>query len=327
MYKKLLITISSFLIFTLGWFLSDNYKRFLNPDTSLPSWNKPKPLEKYTIENLRNKNFEVSNIKIVDTNLFEYSVEGKKVTGCLNIPKEKGSYPLAILVRGYVDQKEYKTCDGSKKIGEYLSNNGYITLSPDFLGYGGSDKETNNIFESRFQTYVTLITLIESIKNSNTNKVLIDEGWDGNNIFIWAHSNGGQIVLTALTIKNYNYPTVLWAPVVESFPYNVLYFTNEAEDKGKFIRQELAKFEKDYDTDKYSFTNYLESINAPIELHLGTNDDAIPLEWANRFVKSMQKLDKPIKYYKHPNLDHNMMPNWSDIAQKTLQFFDINLKP
>ena len=68
---------------------------------------------------------------------------------------------------------------GTKKIGEYFANNGYITLAPDFLGYGGSDSESENIFESRFQTYTTVVSLIKSIE-----KGVLNPYWDGKNILI-----------------------------------------------------------------------------------------------------------------------------------------------
>ena len=283
----------------------------------LPTWNKPKPLEKYTIENLSNTKFSPSEIKI-DKNIFEFKIDNKKVTGLINTPDGEGPFPLIVLLRGYVDQSIYTTGTGTKRVGEYFSKNGYITLAPDFLGYGGSDIESSNIFEARFQTYITALTLLKSINKENF------PNWDGKNIFIWAHSNGGQIALTALEITGKNYPTVLWAPVTENFPYSVLFYTNESEDHGKLIRKELAKFEQDYDVEKYSLTNYLDRINAPIEYHYGTNDDAIPTEWRDRFVGQMKNLEKDFTNYNHPSADHNMNPLWSDVIEKTLSFFQKN---
>ena len=56
---------------------------------------------------------------------------------------------------------------GTKRVGEYFAENGYITLAPDFLGYGGSDSESENIFESRFQTYTTTLTLLTNVSKEN----------------------------------------------------------------------------------------------------------------------------------------------------------------
>jgi dienelactone hydrolase len=299
----------------IGWWGSDMYKSYLNKDLSLPNWNKPKPLEKYTIENLSRTKFNKSKINM-SGNIFDFKVEDKKVTGLINIPEGEGPFPLVLLIRGYVDQSIYQTGVGTKRVGEYFKDHGYITLAPDYLGYGGSDSESSNIFESRFQTYTTTVTLLKSIDKENIPQ------WDGKNIFIWAHSNGGQIALTTLEITGENYPTVLWAPVTESFPYSVLFYANESDDGGKFIRKELAKFEKEYDVDKYSLTKYLDRINAPIEYHWGTADDAIPSEWRDRFLKNMKTLDKDVTNYNHSGADHNMNPLWSDVMLESLNFLE-----
>ena len=319
------VILGSLSLLAFGWWGSDNYKKFLDKDLSLPSWNKPKPLEKYSIENLSTTEIKAVNIKVEKNSLFSFEYdptlqnkEGKKVTGYINIPKVNTpdqKFPLILLIRGYVDPSIYSSGVGTKRVGDFFAENGYITIAPDFLGYAGSDIESSNIFEARFQTYTTVLTLLKSINSQNFPL------WDNKNIFIWAHSNGGQIALTTLEITGANYPTVLWAPVTKPFPYSILYFTDESEDHGKFIRLKLSKFEEDYDVEKYSLTNYLERINAPIELHQGTNDDAVPTSWSDTFYKEMTNLDKDIKYYKHPGADHNMNPHWGDVIIKTLDFF------
>lgn len=335
-FKTIKTLIISLVLVSLGWWSSDTYKNYLNQNTDLPAWNKPKPLEKYTIENLSKAEIKPTLIKIekdleqtdkISSHIFSFEFDptlqdktNKKVTGLINLPIKSSLSPVVILIRGYVDQSIYESGVGTKRVGEYLSENGYITLAPDYLGYAGSDSESGNIFETRFQTYTTTLILLKSITKENLPQ------WDGENIFIWAHSNGGQIALTTLTVTNDDYPTVLWAPVTESFPYSILFYTNESEDGGKFIRKELAKFESDYDVDKFTFTKYLDKINAPIEYHLGTNDDAISLEWRDSFLKKMKKLDKEINRYSYIGADHNMNPKWDEAVSQTLSFFNSKLK-
>lgn len=323
MFKKQIIyIILALILISFGWWMNDLYINYLTRDLSLPIWNKPKPLEKYTIESLSKTKVESAEIKIND-DIFEFqfdpSLQGKttkKVTGLVNIPDRPGTFPIIILLRGYVDKSIYQTGLGTKRVGDYFKDTGYITLAPDFLGYGGSDVEAENIFEARFQTYTTILTLLESISNENF------PSWDGKNIFIWAHSNGGQIALTTLAITENNYPTVLWAPVTEPFPYSILYYTNESDDEGKFIRKELARFEENYNVSEFSLTNYLDRINAPLEYHLGTNDDAIQLEWQDRFLSKMKKLNKDITNYNHSGADHNMNPLWSEVIFETVKFLE-----
>ena len=193
------------------------------------------------------------------------------------------------MIRGYVDQKLYTPGVGTKNAAKFFAEHGYATIALDFLGYGGSDSEAANIFESRFQTYTTTLSLLSTIKSQSFASAFNNK-WDGKNLFMWAHSNGGQIALTVLAVTGAEIPTVLWAPVTKPFPYSVLYYTDDSVDGGKLIRHELAKFESDYDIDKYSFTNYLDNDKCPYQFSQGTLDDAVPLDWTRGFVKKLEDI-------------------------------------
>lgn len=325
--------------FISGYFLA--FKIYKNPDKNIIiNRNKiEKPLEKYSFDKLSKAEIKIGTYdeseKLTEGDdfvsyLFRYrfipEVTGgnfKTISGVVNYPKnsESKKYPIVLLIRGYVDQKNYTSGTGTKNIGQYLTKNGFITVAPDFLGYGESDSEAGNIFESRFQTYVTALSLIKSIENG-----VFKDYWDGKNLFIWGHSNGGQIALTLLELTGKDHPTVLWAPVSKPFPYSVLYYTDESEDHGRLIRSELSKFENLYDVERYSLTNYLDKINAPIQLHQGTVDDAVPVSWSNSLVSQLKVIDKEIEYIKHSGADHNMQPGWNKAAEQSLNFFIENKK-
>jgi len=289
----------------------------------------PRPFGKYTIDSLSKIEIKGSRIEVGEklsdfanfsSYIFSFSVDPdfdgrifKKVTGQLNLPRGEGPYPLIVMFRGYVDQKTYTTGTGTKKAGEYFANNGFITIAPDFLGYGGSDHEAENIFESRFQTYVTALSLLQSLNSL--------DAWDQKNVFIWGHSNGGQIAITVLEITQKPFPTTLWAPVSKPFPYSVLYYTDESDDKGKLIRGELAKFEDEYDTDLYSTDGYFDRIKAPIQLHQGTADDAVPPSWSNNLAKILSSLNVDLEYYTYLGADHNLNPSWNAVVARDVAFF------
>ena len=134
------------------------------------------------------------------------------------------------------------------------------------FGIWGSDNPSSDVFEERFQTYLAAVDLLASVRSLPAT--------DPSRVGIWAHSNGGQIALTVLEVTGSTYPTTLWAPVTRAFPYSILYYTDEADDKGKALRNKLADFERDYDADLYSMVNFLDRIKAPLQLHQGTADDA-----------------------------------------------------
>src|SRR3990167_4646349 len=327
---KKLTTIFLIVIFSgiTGWLLSRYYYLPKTPESPVVQI-KPRPYDKYAIETLSKKEILPSEIEIGETlkkdpaftsYLFSFfldpTLEGKeekKVTGLINVPSGNGPFPLIVMFRGYVDQEIYKIGDGTRRAAEFFAKNGFITIAPDFLGYAGSDKEAGNIFESRFQTYTTALVLLKSLPSISP--------YDQTTPLLWGHSNGGQIALTVLEITGEDYPTVLWAPVSKPFPYSILYYTDESEDKGKLIRRELAAFEETYDVELYSLTNYLDKINAPIQIHQGTNDDAVPVDWSDTLIKNLENLEKEVEYFKYPRTDHNLNPSWNAAVTNSLNFF------
>ena len=304
---------------------------------------KERPLERYSIENLQNANIPPGKLTIgtpsegegglYTSSIFSFSFHPnldeevvKNTTGLINIPKSEttdAKFPVVVMIRGFVDQTIYKTGVGTQRAGEYFASHGLITVAPDFLGYADSDSEADNIFESRFQTYTTVLSLLKSI-----NQI---PNWDGKNIFIWGHSNGGQIATIILEVTKKDYPTVLWAPVSKPFPYSILYYTDESEDKGKFIRAKLAEFETDYDVEQYSLDNYFGDAAASIQIHQGTGDDAVPYTWSKNLFNTLKDsykergLDLDLVFYLYPGADHNLQPDWKTVVERSLNFYQNHL--
>lgn len=307
---------------------------FLSPIDAQPTIIPEKPLEKYSFERLKNRNFSGSPISIerelkndpdFTSRLFFYESDGKKVSGLINLPAKSGKFPVIVMFRGYVDVEKYTTGEGTRRSGEVFAKNGFITLSPDFLGYGDSASPSASSIEERFETYTAASNLLSSIPNLNRALDTINNGEiqaDPEKIGIWGHSNGGHIAISVLEITGKGYPAVLWAPVTKPFPYSILYFTDEFEDHGKTLRKVVADFEKDYDAERYSPTNYFDWITAHIELHQGTADEAVPLRWSDDFVKQLKKLDKNITYYTYPGDDHNFAQgSWGKVVERNISFY------
>lgn len=305
-----------------------------------------KPLLAYTFENLRITKFPVNQInlgrKIAETTdsssqMFYFSVPDKpnskkmeKVSGLMNLPNTSGTYPVIVMFRGFASQESYVSGIGTQHAAEVFAKNGFITLAPDFLGYGESGKPAKDAFEERFQTYTTTLTLLSSLSTLNKG---LEASYSGeikagiNKIGIWGHSNGGQIALSTLIISGETYPTVLWAPVSKSFPYSILYYTDEFDDQGKLLRKALADFENNYDTEKYSLTNYLKLIKAPVSIHQGTNDQEVPVWWSDELVSQLKKDKIDVSYITYPGADHNLLPSgWNNAVLGAITFYQDHFK-
>lgn len=321
-----IVVVAAFFAFILEYFNSNDF--VLSPlGSGVPSQTIVKPFDKYKVIALGSyvptaRDFaieeELNKTDDYTSYLVSFVSNGKKVTGLMNVPIGEGPFPVIVMIRGYVDPEIYYTGLGTQRAGEVFSQNGYITFAPDFLGYGGSDKEAENIFESRFETYMVALDSLEVVKQINN--TIPDK------IGIWAHSNGGQIALTVLEATQKEYPTTLWAPVTKPFPYSILYYTDEADDRGKFLRKELSKFEVDYNVDEFSITDYVARIKASLQIHQGSDDEAVPIKWNDDFINYLENTGIEVDYFTYPGADHNLMPSWDTVVERDLAFFNSLLK-
>lgn len=328
-YAILLLPLLLIIGATLFFVNKNKITNIISPVGEDSAITKEKPLEKYTFKNLQKQKFGGSRIeldKVIDdeklftSHLFSLTTDNKKVSGVANVPKRDGKLPVVVMLRGFAEKENYTPGTGTKNSSRAFARNGFITLAPDFLGYGESASPSADVFEERLQKYTTTLDLLASISS-------LPQA-DPDRVGIWGHSNGGQIALSVLEITGRAYPTVLWAPVSKPFPYSILYYTDEYDDRGKLLRKALARFEKDYDVEKYDPTLFYKWINSEIliQLHQGGADDAVPREWSDTLYNQLTELKLEVDYYTYPAEDHNFTQgSWQTVINRNVIFFKNNL--
>jgi pimeloyl-ACP methyl ester carboxylesterase len=294
--------------FSLGFLCGTYYPKVLGKQTTRwqqvpltpPDPNPDQPLRKYSIQNLQTYQFQLSEVtleKVMEKKpeytsyLFSYKTLGKRMTGQVHIPNGSPDqvFPVIVMVRGYVPPEEFTTGAGTRWQAAEFAKAGYVTVAPDFLGFGGSGPAGPG-WEERFEKPVNVIELIKSLRQHKhlefkQTAFQIDPQQMG----IWAHSNGGQITLSTLAGLGEPIPATLWAPVTAPFPYSVLYFSDEMDDGGRGMRSAVAGFERVYNVQEYSSTQYMSRLRGPLQLHQGALDDAVPLKWSDEFVQRVRK--------------------------------------
>src|SRR3989338_8453281 len=259
---------------SLKYWWSKSTSQMLSPLSSAPTI-VPQPWLKYSFDGLKQSIFTSGAISLTD-NQFTFDTREGVVSGTVNIPDKCGTLkpkcPVIIMLRGYADKEIYQPGIGTKKAATVYADNGFITLAPDFLGYGTSGPEPENEIEARLIKPATVLQLLASISNLSMA--------DPENIFLWGHSNGGQIGLSVLTVTNKFKAATFWAPVSKPFPYSILYYTDDLDDHGKYLRKAISGFESIYDHELFSVTNYLNRIETPLIIHQGTADPAVQWKWS-----------------------------------------------
>lgn len=352
-------------MFALGFglrslILNSERIQLLSPLSSLNVEQKREnPYAKYSFANLRGLQLTPAPItlhEIIDSTTTHTSYLGswmvpnletgerQKVTAQINIPQGEGPFPVIIMLRGYVEKEEYQTGIGTRNGAAALAGNGYITIAPDFLGYGGSDAESPDMLIARFSRPLTVLQLITNLNtltleldaagnprattNATADSAITSQLFQTDRVGMWAHSNGGQIALSILEITSRNIPTTLWAPVSKPFPFSILYFSDELEDNGAYLRNQIAHFEYDLENTASSFSILEEParILAPIQIHQGGADDAVPLAWSEELLETLEEATVEAELFTYPEADHNMVPNWETALQRDLQFFRRHLQ-
>jgi len=343
--------------FVLGSYLDLDSTSLLNvsPFVQKKSDVIEKPYLKYSIPSLHEKTYAPSSLKILKimelgenftSYLYSSSDEdGKSMTGQLNLPATiSDSTPVILMLRGYVPPKSYVTGVGTRNAANVFAKNGYITIAPDFLGYGDSDPEVEDPWQARFEKPIQAANILKAVEVSNfAVPSELPENIASQSakrpVGIWAHSNGGQIALTMLEITSDPIPATLWAPVTAPFPYSVLFYADEQDDEGRSARLWINSLEKEYDLRLFSLSQHLNYLAGPIQIHHGWHDEAAPKPWSDEFVQKLSlENDRresstdsaelaPIKYeyFEYPNADHNMVPDWNTAITRDLSFFNREL--
>lgn len=284
----------------------------------------------YSFESLSKRQFTPGTITLISvtkreknytTYVFTYKSDDKTISGMANIPIGVGKFPVIVLLRGYADQKTYHIGLGTERSANFLADRGFITLAPDFLGYGYSDWEDTDILMARFYRPVEVLNLLAAVGSLPSA--------DSSRIGLWGHSNGGQIALSILEITGKSYPTVLWAPVSLGFPECVLTYLGTEEEVGNPVKEKVDVFSIDNDPKKYSISEYFDQIKTTFIIHQGAWDELIKLEWTTTLIQNLKGGNNSVDFYSYPKENHNfnLYKNTGDLLrQRDYEFFQKWLK-
>jgi dipeptidyl aminopeptidase/acylaminoacyl peptidase len=277
--------------------------------TPLPPTATPEPhpeLVQYTIEGLRSRDYGSGSIEIVSVMeetanftryLFAYPGDGLRITGMLNRPHGEGPFPVVILNHGWYPLDVYQTGNGTQLAADYLANNGFLTLSPDYRNHAGSDDAPNVFRAGHVIDTLNLIPLAQKLPESQPGK-----------IGMWGHSNGGAITAKVLTVSDQIAAALIYAPassnIVEDYWFRVeraALRNSEINAVNWPVRPEEAPALYE----RLSPLNYAPYVTAKVLIIWGTQDEIVPRNWPEDLYLSLEAAGKDVEFVVYEGQPHS----------------------
>jgi dipeptidyl aminopeptidase/acylaminoacyl peptidase len=260
-----------------------------------------------------------------------YQSEGLKIYALMTVPmgeKPATGWPVVIFNHGFIPPDVYVSTERYIAYVDLIARNGYIVFRSDYRGHGNSEGEAGGAY-SRPDYTVDVLNAVASVKRF--------PDADPNRIGMWGHSMGGYITLRSMVVTNDIKAGVIWAGVVASYPDLLSRWrrgtgaqptrTPSPNSWRSMLVQQYGSPEENPEFwNSISANSYLGDISCPIQLHHGTLDEDVPLEFSELLFYQMLEAEQYVEIYKYEGDNHNISNYFGQAMQRTIEFFDRYVK-
>jgi dipeptidyl aminopeptidase/acylaminoacyl peptidase len=260
-----------------------------------------------------------------------YLSQGLKIYALLTIPdgeQPASGWPAIVFNHGYIPPAQYRTTERYIAYVDWLARSGYIVFRIDYRGNDRSEGVASGAYSSPGYT-IDVLNAVASLKRFPQA--------DPNRIGMWGHSMGGFLTLRAMVISPDIKAGVIWSGVVASYPDLLSKWhrgsgptpTPNPDGRGwrsGWIAQYGTPQENPDFWNAISANSYLADISGPLQLHHGTGDTEVPLEFSQTLYDELKQAGKTVEFYTYKDDNHNLSNYFSQAMTRTIEFFNKYLK-
>jgi len=246
------------------------------------------------------------------------------LSGLMVRPDGAGPFPVLILNHGYIDPGIYMTGRGFERSQDYLARRGFVVVHIDYRNHAASDDDPRSDLELRLGYATDAINAVLAIKRAALSYIDIDR------IGMLGRSMGGGVTLNALVlVPDLVDAAVLFAPV-----------SSDAVDNfNRWIRRPARRALAQRIIDSYgaprddpvfwanvSARTFFDRVEVPLQIHHGTADESVPIEWTRETVAALLEQRKDVRLFTYDGEGHQLYAGFDRAMQRTVSFFETHLR-
>jgi len=257
-----------------------------------------------------------------------YLSEGLKIYALMTVPigeRPSTGWPVIIFNHGYIPPDVYRTTERYIAYVDQIASSGYIVFKSDYRGHDRSEGVAGSVYTEPNYT-IDVLNAVASVKRF--------PDADPNRIGMWGHSMGGYITLRSMVVSQDIKAGVIWAGVVARYPDLFTRWNAGARPTVAAPGSWVYSLEQQYGSveenpqfwNSISANAYLQDLNRPIQIHHGTTDHDVPLEFSQMLYDEMLEAGQVVEFYTYEGDNHNISNYFNLAMQRTVEFFDRYIK-
>lgn len=267
--------------------------------------------------------------------IVSYRSDGLKIYALLTIPKgdvPANGWPGIVFNHGYIPPDEYRTTERYVAYVDYFARRGFAIFKPDLRGHGNSEGEPlgGGYYSPGYS--IDVLNALASFKKYS--------GINPEKIGMWGHSMGGHLTTVAMIVSPDIKAALIWGGLVASYDESFQAWRDRRRRQSSsgqaqnFQRYSQAILDAHGPFaaaspfwQKVNPYNYLEGVTAPLELHHGTADATVPLEYGEIVRDKFVAAGKEAELFTYQGADHNLSgAAFGQAMARSVEFFNKHLK-